>query len=180
MQRLSLAFHGRQNSADALHRLQVDATSIRSVSVYGVIPFATSLVKVIALVYVTARIDLTLALVAISAGPIVFGLTELYRGRLRRRWSEARESESSALSVVQESLGAMRVVKAFGQEQRESARFRRPRARQPAGDAGRRARSRHVRPLGGPRHGPGRRVDPLPRRAPRAGRTRSPSASCCS
>ena len=124
LQRLSLGFHHRQGTADAMHRLQVDAAAIRSVSVYGVVPFFTSLVKVIILVAVTAWIDWKLALIALGAGPIVFGLTEIYRGRLRRRWSEARASESSALSVVQESLGAVRVVKAFGQEARESARYR--------------------------------------------------------
>jgi len=123
--RLSLGFHSRQNSADALHRIQVDATCIKEVSVYGVIPFATSLLTVVALIAVTASIDLTLALVVLGAGPVVFGLTELYRGRLRRRWQAVRESESSALSVVQESLGAVRVVKAFGQERREGERFRR-------------------------------------------------------
>ncbi len=121
---LSLGFHTRQSSADALHRVQVDATSLRDVSVYGAIPFATNIIKVIALTYVTARIDLTLALVALSAGPIVFVLTEVYRKRLRKRWQALRETESSALSVVQESLGAVRVVKAFGQERREGERFR--------------------------------------------------------
>ncbi len=121
---LSLGFHSRQNSADALHRVQIDAASIKEASVYGAIPFATSLIKVLVLTYVTARIDLTLALVALGAGPIVFVLTEIYRGRLRRGWQAVRETESSALSVVQESLGAVRVVKAFGQERREGERFR--------------------------------------------------------
>ncbi len=123
MQRLSLGFHHNQGTADALHRIQVDAASIRSVSVYGVVPFATSLVTVIVLVAITAIIDWKLAGIAILGGPIVFGLTELYRKRLRDRWKAARESESSALSVVQESLGAVRVVKAFGQERRESERY---------------------------------------------------------
>ena len=124
LQRLSLGFHHKQGTADAMHRLQVDAASIRSVSVYGVVPFVTSLVTVLVLVAVTAWIDWVLALVALSVGPVVFGLTELYRKRLRDRWKAARESESSALSVVQESLGAVRVVKAFGQEGRESERYR--------------------------------------------------------
>jgi ATP-binding cassette subfamily B protein len=124
MQRLSLAFHSRQNSGDAIYRLQVDATSIRSVSVYGAIPLATSLIKVIVLVAATARIDWVLALVALALGPVLFVLTSIYSGPLRRRWSAARESESAAMSVVQESLGAVRVVKAFGQESRESRRYR--------------------------------------------------------
>jgi len=124
MQHLSLAFHTRQNSGDAIYRMQVDATSIRSVSIYGVIPLATALVKVVVLLYAVARIDWTLAGIALLGGPVLFGLTEIYRGRLRRRWKEARESESSAMSVVQESLGAVRVVKAFGRESHESARYR--------------------------------------------------------
>lgn len=124
LQRLSLGFHHKQGTADAMHRLQVDAASIRSVSVYGVVPFATSLVTVLVLVAVTAWIDWVLAVVALSVGPVVFALTELYRKRLRDRWKAARESESHALSVVQESLGAVRVVKAFGQEGRESERYK--------------------------------------------------------
>jgi ABC-type multidrug transport system fused ATPase/permease subunit len=57
---------------------------------------ATAFVKVVVLLYATARIDWTLAGVALLGGPVLFGLTEIYRGRLRRRWQAAREGESSA------------------------------------------------------------------------------------
>ncbi|MDJ0975742.1 MAG: ABC transporter ATP-binding protein [Planctomycetota bacterium] len=124
LQRLSLGFHAKGRTADSTYRLQFDAPSIQSVSIYGVIPTLTAFIKVVALVYVTARIDLTIALIAIAGGPVLLGLTQLYRGPLRRRWSAAQRAQSAAMSVVQESLGAVRVVKAFGQEERENERYR--------------------------------------------------------
>ena len=75
------------------------------------------------MIYVTARIDGQLALVALTVSPILFLITRVYRRRLRRRSREVKKLESSALSVVQEVLAAIRVVKAFGQEDREQERF---------------------------------------------------------
>ncbi len=123
LQRLSLAYHHRHATADSIYRLQFDAGSIQSVAVEGVIPFATALVKVVALLVAVGRLDATLAWIALAGGPALFGLTELFRGRLRRRWAEVRERESDALSVASETLGALRVVKAFGQEARENQRY---------------------------------------------------------
>ena len=74
------------------------------------------------MIYVTARIDWHLALVALAVSPILFLITGAYRQRLRSQSREVKKIESSALSVLQEVLAA-RVVKAFGQEDREGKRF---------------------------------------------------------
>lgn len=105
LQRLSLGFHDTRKTADSIYRLQFDAPAIESVAIEGAIPFATALVKVAVLLYVTARLDPLLAGVAVLGGPVLFGLTELYRGRLRRRWTALQETESSAMTVAQEALG---------------------------------------------------------------------------
>ena len=123
LQRLSLSFHDRRKTADSIYRLQLDAPAIESVAVEGAIPFATAIVKVLVLLAATARLDLLLAGVAVLGGPVLFGLTELFRVKLRNRWTSVQETESSAMTVAQEALGSMRVVKAFGQEERESLRY---------------------------------------------------------
>ena len=46
-----------------------------------------------------------------------------YRRRLRPGYRQVKQLESSALAVVQEVLDSLRVVKAFGQEDREHERF---------------------------------------------------------
>jgi ATP-binding cassette subfamily B protein len=75
------------------------------------------------MVYVTARIDWQLALVALLIAPILFFLTQIYRRKLRTRSREVKKTESLALKVIQEVLTSIRVVKAFGQEDREQERF---------------------------------------------------------
>jgi ATP-binding cassette subfamily B protein len=122
-QRLSLAYHDRKGTADANYRIQSDAGSVSTVAVDGVIPFVSAGVTFIAMLVIIANIELTLALIALVYGPVFVLLTWGYRRRLRARHREVKELESSALSVVQEVLTSIRVVKAFGQEDREEQRF---------------------------------------------------------
>jgi ATP-binding cassette subfamily B protein len=123
LQRLSLAWHDTKGVAESVYRVQSDADAIQSYVVAGMLPLASLAVRVVAMVVVTATIDLPLAAMALVGGPILFALTHLYRGRLRRAWKEARERDSAAMGVVQESLGALRVVKAFGREETHTDRY---------------------------------------------------------
>jgi ATP-binding cassette, subfamily B, bacterial len=122
-QRLSLAYHDRRGTADANYRIQTDSTNVATVAVDGVIPFASAAFTFVAMLIVIANIDVTLALIALVYAPVLIVLTWAYRRRLRVRHREVKMLESSALSVVQEVLTSIRVVKAFGQEEREEHRF---------------------------------------------------------
>jgi ATP-binding cassette subfamily B protein len=122
-ERLSLAYHDSRGTADSAYRIQYDATAIQNIAIAGLIPFFTATVTVVGMIYVTARIDWQLALVSLAIAPVLFGATRIYRKRLRSQWHDAKQLESSALSVVQESLEALRVVKAFGREDHARDRF---------------------------------------------------------
>ena len=123
VQRLSLSYHDSVGTADSTYRIQYDAPAIQHVAIHGVIPFLTSGVTLAAMVYVTARIDLHLAAVALAISPVAFVVFLTWRRRLRSQWSEVAKLESSAMSVLQEVLAAVRVVKAFGKEDQEKERF---------------------------------------------------------
>jgi len=123
IQRLSLAYHDEKGTADATYRIQYDAPSIQYVAIDGVIPLVSATVTLVAMLYVVTVLDWQLALVAIAVSPLLFTASRVYRARLRTRSREVKRLESSAVGVVQEVLGALRVVKAFGQEERESERF---------------------------------------------------------
>jgi len=123
VQRLSLSYHDTKGTSDSNYRIQYDASSIQNIAVEGVIPFIASTFTLIAMIYVTARINWQLAAVALAVSPLIFLASRTYRRRLRRQSREVKKLESSALSVVHEVLGAARVVKAFGQEDREEQRF---------------------------------------------------------
>ncbi len=122
-ERLSLAYHDARGTADSAYRIQYDATAVQSIAVSGLIPFFTATVTVAGMIYVTARIDWQLAVVSLAVTPVLFLAMRLYRKRLRGQWHDAKRLESSALSVVHESLEALRVVKAFGREDHARDRF---------------------------------------------------------
>lgn len=122
-QHLSLAYHDREGPMDTLYRIEYDAPSIQHI-LDSLIPFVSSFVILVMTVYVTARVHLGLALVAMAVAPVLFVLSRGYITRVRGRYRELKELESSALRVVQEVLSAVRVVKAFGREDSEERRFR--------------------------------------------------------
>jgi ATP-binding cassette subfamily B protein len=123
VQRLSLLYHDSRGTTDSTYRIQYDAVSIQNIIVDGIFPFITAAITIASMIYVTARIDWQLALVALAVSPALFLVARAYRHRLRRQWGDAKKLESGAMSVVQEVLAAMRVVKAFGQENYEQERF---------------------------------------------------------
>ncbi|MBA3635052.1 MAG: ABC transporter ATP-binding protein [Rubrobacteraceae bacterium] len=122
-QRLSLSYHDSTGTADSIYRIQYDAPALQWIITDGTIPFVTSIVTLVSMIYVTALIDLQLALVTLVVSPLFFLILRTYGQRLRRGWRGQKKLESSTLKIVQETLGSIRVVKAFGQEDREKERF---------------------------------------------------------
>jgi ATP-binding cassette subfamily B protein len=123
VQRLSLSYHDMTGTSDSTYRIQYDAPAIQRIVVDGLIPLFASATTVLAMIVVTARIDPRLAVVAMSVSPLLFLLSRSFGPRLRKNWKEIKQLDSSAMGVVQEVLSAVRVVKAFGREDREHQRF---------------------------------------------------------
>jgi ATP-binding cassette subfamily B protein len=122
-QRLSLSYHDSRGTTDSTYRIQYEAPAIQWIMVEGIIPLLIAGLTLAAMVYVTACINLQLALIALVVTPPLYMLSEVFGRRLRHRSEEMRKHESSTFSVIQEVLAGVRVVKAFGQEDREEERF---------------------------------------------------------
>src|SRR5256885_17081641 len=73
--------------------------------------------------WVIRRVAGKMPLGPLAVSPAIFLVIRTYRRRLRNQAREVKKLESGALGVVHEALGAARVVKAFGQEDREGDRF---------------------------------------------------------
>jgi ATP-binding cassette subfamily B protein len=123
VQRLPLMFHDRYGATDSVYRIQHDAPSIQYVTIQGMVPLMTAVFTLVAMIVVTARMDVVLALIALTITPALF-LLSLGCSRIVRKRSETiKNLDSSALAVIQEVIGSIRVIKAFGQENREHDRF---------------------------------------------------------
>jgi ATP-binding cassette subfamily B protein len=123
VQRLPLTFHDRYGATDSVYRIQHDAPAIQYVTIQGLVPLMTAVITLIAMIVVTARMDMALAVVALLITPALFVLSLGCSRIVRKRSQMIKDLDSSALSVIQEVIGSIRVIKAFGQENREHDRF---------------------------------------------------------
>jgi ATP-binding cassette subfamily B protein len=122
-QRLSLSYHDAMGTGDSMYRIQSDARAIQSIAISGVIPFIVAGVTLLSMLYIIFRLDWQLGLLSLVIMPVFFMLVNSTRGWMRRQSRAVKQLESTALSVVQEVLSSIRVVKAFAQEDREQERF---------------------------------------------------------
>lgn len=123
VQRLRLSFHDRRGTNDLAYRIQHDAPAIQLVTIQGIIPFVTSALSFVGMAYVTARMDWQLAVIAFMVSPALILLSRAASRKTHEGWHEVKELDSSAMSVLTEVLGSVRLVKSFGREQVEDARF---------------------------------------------------------
>jgi ATP-binding cassette subfamily B protein len=133
VQRLPLAFHDRYGASDSVYRIQHDAPSIQYVAIQGIIPLVTAFFTLLGMIYVSLRIDAPLAVIALAISPVLFVLSLGSSRLVRQRSREVKELDTSAMSVIQEVLGSIRLIKAFGQETREHERFVRHSSRRMSG-----------------------------------------------
>src|SRR5438132_2447818 len=120
MQRLSIAYHDTMGAADSAYRTLNDAPMLRSFGIDSLIPLTTSILTLGAMILVMVFLDWELALIALLVSPLMFLLTFVFRPRIRAGWRKFRASESAAMAVAQESLGASRLVKSYVQEERKN------------------------------------------------------------
>ena len=123
LQCLSLSYHDAAGTASATYRMQYDAPAIHWIMIDALVPLLSSLLTLIAMVVVMARIDWSLALVSMAIVPVLCVLSQFYNRRLKLQWREVKNVESSTMSVIEEVLSSVRVVKAFAQEEREQQRY---------------------------------------------------------
>jgi len=122
-QRLSLQYHDKAGSTDTTYRIQYDAPTVRTFTMDGLIPFLSSLLMLVGMFAVMFALDWQLALVALCVCPALLFLVNKWTPILRKGWKDIKNLESSVMAVIQESIGSLRVVKAFGQEDHEYGRL---------------------------------------------------------
>ena len=125
VQRLSLAFHDRRGPNDTTYRIQHDAPAVQNILIQGMVPLVTSAFGFVAMLWVTARINWRLAIIAVLLSPLLYLLARNSSRKVRAGYDEVKELDSSAMLVMHESLASVRAVKAFVQEGFQDELFRR-------------------------------------------------------
>ena len=123
IQRLSLSFHDQTRTGDLISRVTSDIDAIQSFVTSGLLGALTNCLTLTGMVAVMFYINWRFTLIALSVAPVLFGLVYYYTRRIKKAAREVRKKEGEIVSVVQEVLSAMRVVKAFAREDYEQHRL---------------------------------------------------------
>jgi ATP-binding cassette, subfamily B, bacterial len=123
VQRLSLAYHDQNQTGDLISRVTTDIDAVQSFIVSGLLSVLVDIITLVGMIGVMFYVNWQFTLVALAVVPILFGIVYTYTKRVKKASREVRKHEGQLLSVVQEVLGSIRVVKAFARENYEIQRL---------------------------------------------------------
>jgi ATP-binding cassette subfamily B protein len=122
-QRLELSFFDRQQTGQLMSRATVDLQSVRFFLGYGLIFIAQSLVTILLAAVAMFLLQPGLAAISLAPVPFVVIIANLYGRKSRPAMQEAQQRIAELTADAEESVGGVRVVKAFAQEERQLSRF---------------------------------------------------------
>ena len=123
VQRLSLGFYDRARTGDMVTRITRDVDKLQEAFVDGLSLFSVDLVTVVGIAATMLLVDWRFGLVSLLVVPPLLLIFGTFRGRVKEAALAVRSGEGAMASLSQEVLSTIRIVRAFGQEQREQVRF---------------------------------------------------------
>src|SRR5687767_12215253 len=129
LQSLELAFFDEQQTGQLMSRSTVDLASVRFFLGYGLIFILQSLVTIGVAATIMFIVNPELAVLALTPTPFIFWIAWQYGKRNRPASQEVQQRIAELTAEVDESIGGIRLVKAFAREERQLARIRRAASR---------------------------------------------------
>jgi ABC-type multidrug transport system fused ATPase/permease subunit len=125
LQNVSFAFHDKEHTGDLMSRATADVEAMRRFVNLGMIRSLDVVVRIVAIPLILFFVNWQLALVSMIFVPALVLRSSLVMRALRRKWLHVQEVMGESVTVLQENLAGMHVVKAFASEDYERAKYNR-------------------------------------------------------
>jgi ATP-binding cassette, subfamily B, bacterial len=123
IQRLSLAYHDHKQTGDLISRVTGDIDAIQSFIVSGLLDSMINSLTLVGMLGVMLFLNWKFTLIALSVAPFLFLVVFSYTRRIKKASRDVRKKEGEIVSVMQEVLSSIHVVKAFAREDYEQKRL---------------------------------------------------------
>ena len=123
LQRLSLAFFERTSTGELMSRVTNDVEALEQFVTHGSALTLVDLVRLMGAAAVLFVLEWRLALLVLIPVPILAVALRYFNTRIRPIYRQVRQRLGDINAKLQDSLSGIRVIQAFGQEDRELARF---------------------------------------------------------
>jgi ATP-binding cassette subfamily B protein len=124
LQRLHLAYFQHHRTGDLMSRATSDLGAVRMMVGPAVMYTSSTVLTFTVAIVLMISIDPWLTLVALVPLPLVTVVVKYFGVAIHNRFEKIQEQLSDISAIAQESLAGVRVVRAYGQEAFEIARFR--------------------------------------------------------
>src|SRR5258708_22467094 len=123
IQRLSLAEHDESRTGDLITRVTSGIEAVQDFINSALLGILVNVLTLLGMIGVMFYLNWRFTLIALSVSPALFLVVYYYTRRIKRASRAVRKKESEMLSLVEEVLTSIRVVKAFAREEDEQKRF---------------------------------------------------------
>ncbi len=123
IQRMSLSYHDQASTGDLLSRVTSDIDAIQSFIASGLLSALLNTLTLAGMVGVMFYLNWRFTLIALSVAPVLFLVAFRYTRMIKKSSREVRKKDGEMVSVMQEVLTSIRVVKAFAREDYEQRRL---------------------------------------------------------
>ena len=125
LQHLSFAYHDTVHTGDLMSKATADVEAIRRFVNMGLVRALEVVVRVIALLLILSFLNWELTLISLAFVPFIVIRSSMVMGRLRAMWALVQMRMGEAVTILQENLVGIHVVKAFASEEYEKKKFAR-------------------------------------------------------
>ena len=123
LQHMSFAYHDREHTGDLMSKATADVEAIRRYVNMGMVRSIEAGLRALVLPTILVFINWELALISLAFIPFILVRSILVMGRLRTMWTQVQITMGETVTVLQENLVGMNVVKAFASEEYEKRKY---------------------------------------------------------
>jgi ABC-type multidrug transport system fused ATPase/permease subunit len=124
LQHISFAYHDKEHTGNLMSKATSDVESIRRFINLGLVRSLDVIVRIVAITTILLFLNWQLALLSLIFVPFIVIRSTLVLRRLRRMWMHVQEVMGETVTVLQENLVGIHVVKAFASEEYEKEKYR--------------------------------------------------------
>jgi ATP-binding cassette subfamily B protein len=123
LQHLSFAFHDSEHTGDLMSKATADVEQVRRFVNLGLLRSLDVLVRLLAITAILAFLNWKMALIGLAFAPISILQSTLVLRKLRAMWLHVQQLMGESVTILQENLVGIHVVKAFAAEHHEQQKY---------------------------------------------------------
>src|SRR6266850_4489681 len=125
LQHLSFAFHDTEHTGNLMSKATADVEQVRRFVSLGMVRSLDVAIRLVAITSILAFLNCKLALISLAFAPLTVLQSTVVLRKLRPMWLRVQEIMGESVTILQENLVGMHVVKAFAAEEHEQRKYAR-------------------------------------------------------